>query len=538
MEEDDWGVDDEDDGWGDDAGAEAADEDDLWGQEDDFDAMEIDGDIPEIAEEEVAPKKEINFVVHGPKEIQSLLGGYVKQMAETLPDEDEELVKLILQHYKWKPAVAGDKYFGEMESARIISGVDADPVSAPPSDMTETDCDICLEAVDGNQLKWLGMNCGHRFCQECWISNLQESGKRHDCMSLRCPDENCQFAVTKKRLEAMGLQNVDSKKFKHFLKRVDKFTIDHFISCNKSYRFCPGVGCENIVECMNTMNLSIECTCGTAFCWSCSGPAHAPAPCKVYDAWVTKAAGRSEDDMKWIISNSKKCPGCGYWIERSQGCNHMTCRHPQCGHEFCWMCMAPWKTHGSSTGGYYKCNIYEAKKADAGIYDRERQAKLFQEELKKYNFYYERYHNQSRAAEKMKETMKSIEDKMDQLQDICGWKANEANFLRQAGQLVADNRRLLAWTFVIGFYADPELPRFPLFQSWQGDLESYTDRLHEMLEKPIETFAENSFRQDVVTYQRTIREYYTNLMKGLTKDFIPEAFPKGWKYVELTLDTA
>jgi len=33
-------------------------------------------------------------------------------------------------------------------------------------------------------------------------------------------------------------------------------------------------------------------------------------------------------------------------------------RCKKCRHEFCWMCKAPWSTHGSHTGGYYTCNKY------------------------------------------------------------------------------------------------------------------------------------------------------------------------------------
>lgn len=31
----------------------------------------------------------------------------------------------------------------------------------------------------------------------------------------------------------------------------------------------------------------------------------------------------------------RKCPKCVHWIEKSSGCNHMTCK---CGYEFCYSC--------------------------------------------------------------------------------------------------------------------------------------------------------------------------------------------------------
>ena len=34
----------------------------------------------------------------------------------------------------------------------------------------------------------------------------------------------------------------------------------------------------------------------------------------------------------------------------------------QCKHDFCWVCLEQWKRHNSSTGGYFKCNRYEAVK--------------------------------------------------------------------------------------------------------------------------------------------------------------------------------
>ena len=57
----------------------------------------------------------------------------------------------------------------------------------------------------------------------------------------------------------------------------------------------------------------------------------------------------------------------------------MTCRSWK--YEFCWICMGDWKEHGSATGGYYKCNLYEAKKQDAAFADEESKRETAKTEL-------------------------------------------------------------------------------------------------------------------------------------------------------------
>jgi hypothetical protein len=37
----------------------------------------------------------------------------------------------------------------------------------------------------------------------------------------------------------------------------------------------------------------------------------------------------------------------------------------QCKFDFCWVCLENWKKHSSATGGYFRCNRFEAvHKAD------------------------------------------------------------------------------------------------------------------------------------------------------------------------------
>jgi Zinc finger, C3HC4 type (RING finger) len=39
--------------------------------------------------------------------------------------------------------------------------------------------------------------------------------------------------------------------------------------------------------------------------------------------------------LHWLQANAKACPGCGNYIEKNHGCNHMTCL---CGVRFCYGC--------------------------------------------------------------------------------------------------------------------------------------------------------------------------------------------------------
>jgi hypothetical protein len=40
----------------------------------------------------------------------------------------------------------------------------------------------------------------------------------------------------------------------------------------------------------------------------------------------------------WLKANAKLC-SCGKWIQKAEGCDHMTC---VCGAEWCYVCGAPY----------------------------------------------------------------------------------------------------------------------------------------------------------------------------------------------------
>ena len=57
--------------------------------------------------------------------------------------------------------------------------------------------------------------------------------------------------------------------------------------------------------------------------------------CKEYKVSSTM----SEDDQKFLEfargKKFKQCPECKFWVEKNDGCDHMTCK---CKFQFCYKC--------------------------------------------------------------------------------------------------------------------------------------------------------------------------------------------------------
>ena len=59
---------------------------------------------------------------------------------------------------------------------------------------------------------------------------------------------------------------------------------------------------------------------------------------KQYGKERLRQAFQEYDSFQWIESNAKRCPTCSAKIQKTQGCNKMTCTH--CHGHFCWLCDA------------------------------------------------------------------------------------------------------------------------------------------------------------------------------------------------------
>ena len=92
--------------------------------------------------------------------------------------------------------------------------------------------------------------------------------------------------------------------------------------------FCPNSECSSVF--LGTGTSKIEChDCQTTVCFTCKTS---------HQGSCNESLLKNDSLFRemTVKGHTKKCPKCNYYIEKSVGCNHMTCR--MCQHEFCWKC--------------------------------------------------------------------------------------------------------------------------------------------------------------------------------------------------------
>jgi len=119
--------------------------------------------------------------------------------------------------------------------------------------------------------------------------------------------------------------------------------------------------------------------------------------------------------------------------------------------------MGVWTEHGSATGGYYKCNLYEERKKDKTFSKEENKRQKAQSELTRYMWYYERYANHDNARKIAIKQVPVVQGKMQMLHEVKSYPPVELEFIELGVRAVIKCREILKWTYVYGFYRDKQL---------------------------------------------------------------------------------
>mmetsp|Transcript_100890 Transcript_100890/g.290056 ORF Transcript_100890/g.290056 Transcript_100890/m.290056 type:complete len:540 (-) Transcript_100890:141-1760(-) len=444
----------------------------------------------------------------------------INDVVELLEVTREEGFVLLREH-GWDLARLQEAWFQHEAKVRDRCGLAPSSSMAPASSSTATvsapqTCPICMQVRDE---PLVALDCGHGFCPECWTGYLHtqvDDGKA--AIQTRCPQHKCGRIVP-----------VDF--FKRFCDearqtKYDEWYLFSYVDDNQSVKWCTNPsGCKNACEYQGGEPGEIRCSCCFVWCWACGEEAHRPADCKTVNQWNIKNSAESEN-ISWIRANTKKCPKCHKPIEKNQGCNHMACsKAGGCGHEFCWLCLGDWSTHGTSTGGYYQCNIYDKQAKEGKYIEEERKMERAKHALDKYMFFFERFMDHDRGMRLTVKEEQDIEKKVQTLHDDHKFEIIELQFLYDALRQVRVCRRVLKWTYVYGYYLEEVGPEKNLFEHLQKHLEEKTDSLHEMLEKELDKNffeKETAFKSEEVPQEfRDFRCKVTNFT-NVTQKFMQQ----------------
>lgn len=220
----------------------------------------------------------------------------------------------------------------------VAPAVPADePMEAPTDGATPAtpaiECPLCLDETHDV----LTLPCNHQYCRGCLNLQLGVAIREQDSHTLVCPNPGCRNPQgIRTPLEIEQIRLFASKR------KVDAFeaikTKEALIAFG--IKHCPTPGCINQFDVDGDQPMLRRCdVCTRRYCVQCLAAHPDSISCQAARA----ARNTSDTDRaseEWKRLNTKQCPNCHVNIQRSEGCNHMTCRH--CMHEFCWLCMINW----------------------------------------------------------------------------------------------------------------------------------------------------------------------------------------------------
>ncbi len=213
-------------------------------------------------------------------------------------------------------------------------------------------CEVCYVHKQGIKCAKIA-SCNHIYCQECLSQYLKTKIADGDVSKMECP--TCDVLI----LPSLIKKLVSPDDFNRF----DKLLLQRTLEGMLDVTYCPLPTCRCATVKEVDSNMSQCPRCSFCFCVLCRHTWHGVAPCKLLpqdlkeliDIWdsleepekkklAEQYGGRKKletafqefESTKWVYSNSKKCPNCSSNIQKTEGCNKMTCT--QCQSNFCWLC--------------------------------------------------------------------------------------------------------------------------------------------------------------------------------------------------------
>ncbi|XP_024515823.1 probable E3 ubiquitin-protein ligase ARI1 [Selaginella moellendorffii] len=396
--------------------------------------------------------------------------------------------RALLIHYRWNVEVLFS-YMAEAGRDAVFRRVglpalaENQPASQPlPSTVT---CGICFDDVP--QADATQMDCGHAFCNDCWLENFTVKIMEGESRKLKCMAFKCATICDEEKVRAvLAFRNSEA------LARYERCLLESYIEDNAAVKWCPSVPhCGNAIKVEGGPYWEIECLCSHQFCFNCLKLPHSPLSCSLWELWERKCKDDSETNH-WITSHTKSCPKCSKPVEKNEGCNLMTCR---CGQHFCWKC-------GTATGAAHSYEHIVGHSCGRYKEEAETRAADAKRTLSRYLHYYKlwRAHMDSLKFEEKQEQL--VQEKIERLEqrDLI---VKDYTWLKSGLQMLYKARRAVSCSYPFAFFMfgndlfkddiSPEQNAMNqvLFEDQQQQFEEQVERLSMLIEMPEEVLEQD-----------------------------------------------
>ena len=162
--------------------------------------------------------------------------------------------------------------------------------------------------------------CNHpsvNVCTACLLRWLDESLERKGWNKITCPE--CSVALSYADMSMIASETQ--------FERYDYLSARAALSAIPDFRWCLNQACTS-GQIHNTDSPIFVCaSCHAKHCVVHEKPWHEGETCLEYNNRTGKNGIDEEMSVRTIAKTTKTCPGagCGAHIEKSRGCDHMTC---------------------------------------------------------------------------------------------------------------------------------------------------------------------------------------------------------------------
>uniref|UniRef100_A0A453DAR1 RBR-type E3 ubiquitin transferase n=1 Tax=Aegilops tauschii subsp. strangulata TaxID=200361 RepID=A0A453DAR1_AEGTS len=183
-------------------------------------------------------------------------------------------------------------------------------------------CKICMDAVPESDAHRASRGCAHAFCSACLAGYI--GAKIQDRIAdVKCPEERCTGVLDPALCQGMLPREV-------FERWGAALCESMMLGAKRTY--CPFKDCSAMMVADDDGGdvTQSECqVCRRLFCARCAVPWHAGADCAAYRK--LGRGDRGKEDMLLLETAKqkkwKRCPKCEFFVEKTDGCLHITCRY-------------------------------------------------------------------------------------------------------------------------------------------------------------------------------------------------------------------